>query len=166
MRATMSSSNIGMQHHDDHATAHLVERTLVHTMATVVGIFFVFLAFGGFVYPDYLGMHLNTTHSLIHLVSGAAAMYFGLFGTTSGASLFCVTMGAIYGALALAGFAFGAPGEPTLGGTLHIMDTQLIRIIPGTLELGASDHVLHLLLGAVFIVSGFLGWLGTDEEHP
>jgi hypothetical protein len=154
-----------MGHHDEHATAHLAERTLVHTAATLLGVFFVFLGFGGFVYPEYLGMHLSTTHSLIHLVSGAASIYFGVFGTTSGASLLCATIGGIYAVLTLAGFAFGVPAESTMVGMQHGVDPSLLKIIPGTLELGQRDHILHAAVGALYLVSGFLGWLGTDEDH-
>lgn len=163
MRTTMSS-NVGTGHRDDHATAHLAERTLVHVAATAVGIFFVFLGFGGFVYPDYMGLHLNTTHSVIHLVAGAVSIYFGLLGTTSGASLLCVTMGTIYGALAIAGFAFGVTGVPTVG-SHNGMDTYLLKILPGSLELAVRDHILHAVIAAAYLASGLLGWLGTDEDH-
>ena len=35
-------------------------------------------------------------------------------------------------------------------------DAKLWRVIPGQLELGTMDHIVHVLLGVVFLIGGFL----------
>jgi hypothetical protein len=131
-----------------------IDHTFAHTIATCLGAIFLGLGLIGFVEPGLLGTHLSTTHNLIHLVSGAAALYFGMFGSASGASLFCITFGLIYGALGVAGVLFGAPGESMAAGVPSMLEPRLLRVIPGKLELGTMDHVIHCTLGALFLVAG------------
>jgi len=165
MRTTMPS-NIGLHHHDEHPTAHLAERTVALTAASLLGVALIFLGFGGMVYPAYLGMHLNLVHSVLLLATGIASMLIGMTGTVSSASMFCIVAGGFYLALALLGVAFGVPGEHTLPTVHHHgLDDQLLRLVPGYLEFASRDHVLHGVLGAAYLLSAFLGWLGIDDEH-
>ena len=76
---------------------------MAKTVATIMGIVFLLVGIAGFVAPGVGGFHLSTAHNLIHIVSGAASLYFGLAGTLSGARLFCLAFGAVYGLLGLAG---------------------------------------------------------------
>lgn len=131
----------------------------------MLGIFFLALGAGGLVNPGYLGMHLNLTHTLIHLVTGAVSFYVGVFGTVSAASVLCLVVGLAYSMLAFMGLAFGGAGEHTVAGVHHGPDSNLIRIIPGMLELGMRDHLLHAGVGAVYLVSALLGWLGNYEPR-
>ena len=84
---------------------------------------------------DPLGAHLSTAHNLIHLISGALALYFGFAGSLSGAKGFCIVFGLVYLALGVIGLAMG---------DLHI----------GPLMLGKVDHGIHLILGAIFLAGG------------
>src|ERR1041384_4291071 len=115
-------------------------------IATILGIAFILAGLVGFIAPGLLGFHLSIAHTVVHLVSGALALYFGLKGTLAQARLFCIVFGAVYGLLGIVGFFAGTPGSPS-GGHPGPADDRLFRVIPGTLELGTSDHVLHILLG-------------------
>ena len=127
---------------------------MAKTVATIMGIVFLLVGIAGFVAPGVGGFHLSTAHNLIHIVSGAASLYFGLAGTLSGARLFCLAFGAVYGLLGLAGFLLGSPGTPDMPGM--VADSRLFKVLPGTLELGTSDHTFHVLLALVFLIAGFL----------
>ncbi|HLL70512.1 MAG TPA: DUF4383 domain-containing protein [Pyrinomonadaceae bacterium] len=123
-------------------------------ISTILGIVFLLVGIVGFVAPGVGGFHLSTAHNLIHIVSGALALYFGLAGTLSAARLFCIVFGVVYGLLGIAGFLLGAPGTPSMPGMAA--DSRLFKVLPGMLELGTSDHTFHILLGIVFIVAGLM----------
>ena len=127
---------------------------MAKTIATVLGVAFILVGIIGFVSPGFLGTHLSLAHNLVHIISGAVALYFGLAGTLSGARLFCLVFGAVYLLLGVVGFLLGAPGTATVGHLGH--DDRLFALLPGQLELGTMDHVVHILLGLVFLVGGLL----------
>jgi hypothetical protein len=99
----------------------------------------------GFVSPGFLGTHLSTTHNLVHLISGAVALYFGFAGTLSAARLFCIIFGVVYGLLGICGFLLGSGP-----------DRMFEALASLGLHLGTMDHVVHILLGLVFLIGGFL----------
>ena len=113
-------------------------------ICTVLGVVFLLVGLAGFAIPDLLGAHLSLAHNVVHLVSGAVALYLGLKGTEDAARTWCWVFGAVYLLLGLAGFVAGAGADRTL------------VVIPGQLELGTMDHVIHVALGAVFLVGGFM----------
>jgi hypothetical protein len=116
---------------------------MAKTIATILGVVFILFGIVGFLSHDFLGTHLTSVHNVIHLVSGAIALYFGVAGTLAGARLFCIVFGLVYALLGVAGFLLG-------GG-----EDRLFNI--GTfLTFGTMDHVVHVLLGAVFLIGGFL----------
>jgi hypothetical protein len=109
----------------------------------ILGVVFILVGLLGFVNHDLLGAHLNGTHNLVHLVSGAIALYFGFAGTLSGARMFCIVFGAVYLLLGICGFLLGTG------------DTRMLAI-DDLLMLGTMDHIIHVLLGIVFLAGGFL----------
>jgi hypothetical protein len=121
----------------------------------LVGIVFIIVGLAGFALPNLLGTHLSLAHNLIHLISGAVAIYFGTAGSLSAARSFCILFGIVYGLLGVAGFLLGAPGTPTLGGMTMGTDARLFKVIPGQLELGTMDHAVHILFAALFLIGGF-----------
>jgi hypothetical protein len=131
---------------------------MAKTIATVLGIAFILVGIIGFVSPGFLGTHLSLAHNLIHIISGAVALYFGLAGTLSGARLFCLVFGAVYLLLGVAGFLLGGDQQHTIAGIAqaHGTDSRLLQVIPGQLELGTMDHTVHILLGIVFLIGGLL----------
>jgi len=116
---------------------------MAKTLSTILGIGFILVGIAGFVAPGLLGMHLTIGHNLVHLISGALALYFGLAGTVGAARMFCLVFGAVYLLLGLAGIVAG-DGE-----------ARLLTVIPGDLMFGMPDHIVHVLLGALFLIGGF-----------
>jgi hypothetical protein len=118
---------------------------MAKTVCKILGIVFVIVGVAGFVAPHLLGAHLMPAHNLIHLVSGAIALYFGFAGSYSGAKGFCLVFGIVYLLLAIAGWFLGTGPE------------HLFHVGGEMLTLGTVDHVIHLLLGVVFLAGGALG---------
>ncbi len=130
---------------------------MAKTIAKIMGVAFILVGILGFLAPGMLGMHLSLAHNLVHIVSGALALYFGFAGTLSGARLFCIIFGVVYALLGVAGFLLGGAGTHTVAGVpAHGADSSLFSALPGTLELASMDHIAHILLGAVFLIGGFL----------
>lgn len=122
----------------------------------LLGVVFVLVGVAGFAMPGLLGTHLSLAHNAVHLISGAIALYFGFAGSASGARTFCLVFGAVYLLLGVVGFVMGHPDASTIAG-MRMEDSKLWKVIPGTLELGKMDHIVHCLLGVVFLVGGLLG---------
>lgn len=145
---------------------------MAKTVSTILGAAFVLVGLAGFFAPNLLGAHLTPAHNVIHLASGAAALYFGLAAAPARARLFAIIFGAFYLLLGVMGFFFGAGGETAL--PLHArqgVNEHMFMPVPGVLELGTVDHVLHLLLGAVFLIAGLLSRarvkpLIDGPQHP
>ncbi len=130
---------------------------MAKTICTVLGVAFLLVGIVGFVAPGLLGMHLNLTHNLVHIISGALALYLGLKGTLSGARLFCIIFGLVYLLLGVVGFLAGGSGSHTVAGVpSHSADSNLLSLLPGTFEVASMDHIVHILLGVVFLIGGFL----------
>lgn len=113
-------------------------------IATLLGVVFILVGIVGFVSPEFAGAHLSTVHNVIHLVSGAIALYLGLKGTLAQAKMFCIIFGVVYALLGLVGYLMGDPDRD-----------RLWRVMEG-LELGRMDHIIHILLGVIFLIGGFL----------
>ncbi|MGZ3771042.1 MAG: DUF4383 domain-containing protein [Bdellovibrio sp.] len=125
------------------------ERNYAQEVAVVMGGILILAGLIGFVMDNFLGAHLSYAHNVIHVVSGGLAVWFG-FDSVLNAKRFNYTFGVIYGLLGLLGFFIGTTGIPSVGATAQ--DSFLWRLIPGTLELGTVDHILHLIFAAVFIL--------------
>ncbi|MFS4457643.1 DUF4383 domain-containing protein [Bdellovibrio sp. HCB2-146] len=113
----------------------------------------------GFVMDNFLGAHLSYAHNIIHVVSGILAIGFGYYSHLA-AKNYSYTFGAIYGLLGIIGFVVGQPGMPTVGRIAE--DRFLWRIRPEVLEFGTADHIIHLLIAAIFIA----GALYTGKRRP
>ena len=130
---------------------------MAKTIATILGVVFLLVGVLGFIAPGLGGFHLSLAHNLVHIISGALALYFGLKGTLAAARLFCIVFGIVYGLLGVAGYALGTDRQHTLAGVSHGgTDSNLLQVIAGQLELASMDHGLHILLGLVFLVGGLL----------
>jgi hypothetical protein len=116
---------------------------MAKTICKILGVVFILVGLAGFAAPTLLGAHLNGTHNLVHLVSGALALYFGFAGSLSGARMFCIVFGVVYLLLGVCGFLLGSGADRMLA-------------IDDLLMLGTMDHVIHVLLGVVFLIGGFL----------
>jgi hypothetical protein len=122
----------------------------------LLGVVLVLVGLAGFAAPGLLGTHLSLAHNAVHIISGLIALYFGFAGSASAARGFCLVFGAVYLLLGVAGFLMGHPGASAMAG-LMMEDSNLWKVIPGTLEFGKMDHIIHCLLGVVFLAGGLLG---------
>ena len=129
---------------------------MAKTVATILGIGFLLAGILGFISPGVFGLHTNGAHNLVHIVSGAVALYFGLAGTLAGARMFDLAFGAVYFLLGVVGFLVGGDGTPSAGMPGMSPDGHLFKLLPGTLEFGTPDHIVHILLGLLFVVGGLL----------
>lgn len=117
---------------------------MAKTICKVLGVVFLLVGICGFFAPHLLGAHLTPPHNLVHIVSGVIAIYFGFSGSLSGAKGFCLVFGVVYLALGILGlFVFG---DPAMDRMWHV----------GPLDLGRIDHLIHVLLGLVFLGGGLL----------
>ena len=114
------------------------------TVCKILGVVFVLVGICGFIMPTLLGAHLTPAHNLVHIVSGAIALFFGFAGSASGARGFCLVFGVVYLLLGVAGWFIGeGPDRMFNVGTL--------------LMFGKVDHLFHVLLGVIFLIGGLLG---------
>jgi len=127
---------------------------MAKNVATLVGIVFILVGICGFLAPGLLGTHLTLAHNLIHLISGAISLYFGMKGTLAQARLFCIVFGIVYGLLGVVGMVAGTAGDPSVPHLAH--DSHLLRLLPGTLEFGTMDHYIHILLGVIYLIGGLM----------
>jgi hypothetical protein len=118
---------------------------MAKTVATILGIGFLLVGVVGFLAPDVMGMHLTMAHNLVHLVSGALALWVGLAGSYSAARSFCIFFGLVYGLLGVLGFVMGEPGPE-----------RMLTVIPDQLMLGRMDHIVHIVLGSLFLIGGLV----------
>lgn len=126
---------------------------MAKTICTILGIGFLLAGVAGFVAPGLLGMHLTIVHDVVHIATGLVALWLGLRGSLSAARTFCIVFGAVYLLLGVAGFVAGGDGTPTEG-VPGPADGRLLKVLPGMLELGTMDHIVHILLGGIFLIGG------------
>jgi hypothetical protein len=117
---------------------------MVKTAAVLFGIVFLLVGILGFV-PAVtkdemlLGIfHVNTAHNVVHLLSGAVALFAGL--TSVGASrIYFKIFGLVYAAVAVMGF-------------LNPGDTMLLGLISNNMAV----TWLHVGIAAVSLLLGFM----------
>ena len=113
---------------------------MAKTVCKILGVVFLLVGVAGFAAPGLLGAHLSPVHNVVHIVSGAIALYLGFAGTLSAAKIFCLVFGLVYLALAVLGIAFGEGADRMW--------------MVGPLHLGQVDHFIHGILGLVFLAGG------------
>src|ERR1044071_327061 len=98
------------------AASHFLawRKLMAKTVCKLLGIVFVIVGVAGFVAPHLLGAHLMPAHNLVHLVSGAIALYFGFAGSYGAAKGFCIIFGIVYLLLGVAGWFLGTGPEHLL----------------------------------------------------
>ncbi len=117
---------------------------MAKTVCKILGVVFLLVGICGFFAPHLLGAHLTPAHNLVHIVTGAIALYFGFAGSVSGAKGFCLIFGVAYLALGILGLF--VLGDPAMDRMWHV----------GPLELAKVDHLIHILLGLIFLGGGML----------
>src|SRR6266436_5746707 len=113
---------------------------MAKTVCKFLGLIFLIVGIAGIFSHDLLGAHLN----MVHNISGVIALYFGFSGSYSGARGFCLVFGLVYLLLGVCGWFLGTGPDHMLAiGTL--------------LMFGKMDHIIHVLLGVIFLAGGALG---------
>jgi hypothetical protein len=138
---------------------------MAKTIATILGIGFILAGLLGIIAPGVLGLHTSTAHNLVHLITGAVSLYIGLRGTLAGAKMFCLVFGAVYLLLGVVGFLLGTAQSVTAGMPGMSPDNRLFKLIPGVLEFGTSDHIVHILLGLIFLIGALLTKRDLDRDR-
>ena len=116
---------------------------MIKSAAVLFGIVFILVGILGFV-PGVtdnqmlLGIfHVNAAHNVVHLLSGAAALFAGM--TSAGAArIYFRVFGVIYGLVAVLGFMMG--------------DGMLLGLISNN----TADTWLHVVIAAVSLLLGFM----------
>jgi hypothetical protein len=121
---------------------------MAKTVCKILGVVFILVGVAGFAAPTLLGAHLNPAHNVVHLVSGAIALYFGFAGSPGAARGFCLLFGLVYLLLGVCGWFLGTGAERML---------DLPNAASPVLMLGKMDHIIHILLGVIFLAGGALG---------
>lgn len=124
-----------------------------------MGAAFILLGLTGFFLNNALGMHLSLTHNIIHLATGIASVLIGLKGSRFAAKMFGFGFGFFYLSLGVIGYWLGYNHMETfLPPTVadHAYNQDMFRMIPGALELGTIDHLVHFVIGAVYIIAAAL----------
>jgi hypothetical protein len=117
---------------------------MVKTAAVLFGIVFILIGVLGFVpgvtdeHQMLLGIfHVNAAHNVVHLLSGAAALFAGM--TSAGAArIYFRVFGVIYALVAVMGFMMG--------------DGMLLGLISNN----TADTWLHVGISAVSLLLGFM----------
>jgi len=117
---------------------------MAKTACKILGVIFVIVGIAGFAAPHLLGAHLTPPHNLVHIVSGAIALYFGFAGSAGAARGFCIIFGIVYLLLGICGWFLGTGAD-------HMFNIGTL------LMLGKIDHIIHILLGVIFLAGGALG---------
>jgi hypothetical protein len=126
---------------------------MANRVATILGVLFLLIGVLGFILPHAMGAHLSQYHNIIHLVSGAVSLWLGLKGSSAAARNFCISFGSVYLLLGLVGFFRGEGAD------------RILAVIPGRLELGTVDHVIHVLFGAAYLIAGFMTKAAVDRRE-
>jgi hypothetical protein len=121
---------------------------MAKTVCKLLGVVLLLVGVLGFTHVlDSLGAHVGPTylaHNAVHIVSGLVALYFGFAGSAGGARGFCLLFGLVYLLLGVAGWFMGT-------GPDHMFNLGTL------LMLGKMDHIIHILLGVIFLAGGALG---------
>ncbi|MBO9667210.1 MAG: DUF4383 domain-containing protein [Bdellovibrio sp.] len=136
-------------------------RTYARETCVILGVLLMTVGLVGFVMDNFLDAHLSYAHNVVHLLSGALAVWFGTKSEIA-AKRYAYIFGSIYGLLGVLGFVVGVPGRPSMGALAE--DRFLWRIVPEKLEFASRDHIIHLILGAVFLLSGLI--LFRRKKYP
>ena len=118
---------------------------MARTLCKVGGFLFLIVGLAGFAMPTLMGFHLTPIHNVIHVLTGAFALYLGFSASYDAARTFCLIFGFVYLLLGVIGFL--AP---------NIIATVIGHPGPVTSADLMPDNVFHLLVGIVFLGVGLM----------
>lgn len=115
------------------------------TAALIIGVIFIAVGLLGFIdnpiiaNSDQAIFHADTTHSLVHIVSGVLFVLIAMAAPAS-AGTFLVIFGIVY-------LVIGILGVTSIG------DAGMTKVL-GFLHVNAADNYLHIALGIVIAIAG------------
>ena len=118
---------------------------MAKTIATLLGAVLLLVGIIGFVSPGFLGTHLTLSHNIVHILTGAISLYFGLSASLAAARTFCILFGVVYGLLGICGYLLGSGP-----------DRMFEALAALGLHLGTMDHIVHILLGVLYLIGGLM----------
>ncbi|HRO71132.1 MAG TPA: DUF4383 domain-containing protein [Chitinophagaceae bacterium] len=117
------------------------------SVAILIGLVFVAVGILGFIDNPIVGdspdaiFHADTVHNIVHIVSGVLFLFVAL-ALPAAARGFLVTFGIIYLVIGIVGLtSIGTEGMGTVLGFLHV---------------NGADNYLHVGLGLVILLMGFM----------
>ena len=130
---------------------------MARTLCKLAGVLLLAVGVAGFFSPRLLGMHLTTTHDVIHLATGLLSVYFGFVaGSARG---FATVFGVVYLGLGVLGFV--APG---------VVAALLGQPGPVDASMLTPDNLVHVVLGVAFLGAGLVretsAGYGGRARHP
>ena len=106
------------------------------TIVTILGVVFLAIGVLGFVNDPILSIfEVNGLHNVVHLVSGALALWAVSMGAGA-TKTFSKVFGVVYGLVAVLGFA-------------------LPSLMTSLLDVNMADNILHIVLAVIFLYLGF-----------
>ena len=117
------------------------------TASLIIGIVFLLIGILGFIPNPIVGteegaiFHADTVHSIVHLVSAAAFLFFAMAMPNSAAT-FLKIFGVIY-------FLIGVLGMMNSG------DDGMSSVL-GFLHVNSADNYLHIALGLIIFLAGMI----------
>ena len=115
------------------------------TAALIIGVIFIAVGLLGFIdnpiiaNSDQAIFHADTTHSIVHIVSGVLFVLIAMAAPAS-AGTFLVIFGIVY-------LVIGILGVTSIG------DAGMTKVL-GFLHVNAADNYLHIALGIVIALAG------------
>jgi hypothetical protein len=114
---------------------------MTRKLCQILGAVLLIVGVIGFAKPDLLGMHLTPVHNVVHIASGALALYFGNVAPQN-ARAFCAIFGTVYLLLGVAGMV--APDlVASLLGHGPVGDARMLM----------PDNLVHILVGGLFVLA-------------
>jgi hypothetical protein len=117
---------------------------MAKTLAIVFGIVLVLVGVMGFIPNQFVGagaiFSTNLAHDLVHLVSGLVLLAVAFMASAKSGTWLKI-LGAVYLLIAVLGFVMTPDGGELLG----------------LVQVNMTDHLLHVVLGVVLLVAGFVG---------
>ena len=117
------------------------------TAALIIGLIFVAVGLLGFIDNPIVGtsenaiFHADTVHNAVHIISGLLFIFVSLTAPAS-AGIVLKVFGAIYLAIGIIGLVqYGSSGMGKVLGFLHV---------------NGNDNYLHIALGIVIFLAGFM----------
>ncbi len=115
---------------------------MLKNLATAFGVIFIAVGVLGFVpgvttNDHLLGIfHINLVHNVIHLLSGAVALFAGMTSAKS-AKIYFQVFGIVYALVAVLGFVYG--------------NNDVLGLVANNMP----DTLLHIAIAAVALCAGF-----------